>query len=248
LADFDICGSEKIAMSFDALKQQVYLANLALVEAGLVVLTWGNASGADRKAGVMAIKPSGVAYDKLQPGDIVVLSIETGQVVEGSARPSSDTPTHLHLYRAFDSVAGVVHTHSTFATSFAQARRDIPCLGTTHADNFYGAIPVTREMSPEEIATEYELNTGKVIAECFRERKIDPAGIPGVLVASHAPFAWGPTVEKAVENAIVLEFSAQMALNSFALNAALPPISRELLDKHFLRKHGPKAYYGQPMR
>ncbi|MDP9174435.1 MAG: L-ribulose-5-phosphate 4-epimerase [Planctomycetota bacterium] len=232
-------------MPYEQLKQEVYDANLALVEAGLVVLTWGNASAADRAAGVMAIKPSGVAYDKLRPQDIVVLSLSTGQLVDGAGRPSSDTPTHLHLYRSFDSIIGVVHTHSTFATSFAQAQKPIPCLGTTHADNFYGPVPVTRAMKREEIEAEYELNTGKVIVECFREAKIDPAQVPGVLVASHAPFAWGPTPAKAVENAIVLEFAALMALNTLALAPGIGAIPQPLLDKHFLRKHGPKAYYGQ---
>jgi L-ribulose-5-phosphate 4-epimerase len=232
-------------MNHQSLKEWVHRANLELVKAGLVVLTWGNASGADRDAGVMAIKPSGVPYDRLTVDDIVVLSIESGKVVEGSARPSSDAPTHLHLYRQFLSVGGIAHTHSTYGTSFAQALREIPCLGTTHADNFYGPIPVTRQMTDAEIGQDYELNTGRVIVECFEKRGLDPAQIPGVLVASHAPFAWGPTVEKAVENAIVLEFSAQMALNSFVLSPKTSPLSKTLLDKHFLRKHGPKAYYGQ---
>jgi L-ribulose-5-phosphate 4-epimerase len=171
-------------MAYEQLKEQVFRANLALVEAGLVVLTWGNASGADRAAGVMAIKPSGVSYDKLGPADIVVLSIATGEVVDGKARPSSDTPTHLHLYREFEAVNGVVHTHSTYATSFAQALRPIPCFGTTHADNFYGEVLVTRPMRAAEIETDYELNTGRVIVEQFRQGKIDPASVPGVLVAS----------------------------------------------------------------
>ncbi|MFT3787202.1 MAG: L-ribulose-5-phosphate 4-epimerase [Tepidisphaeraceae bacterium] len=233
-------------MPFDQLKQAVFQANLDLVKAGLVVLTWGNASGADRNAGVMAIKPSGVAYDVLKPSDIVVLEIATGKVVDGTARPSSDTPTHLHLYQQFEGINGVVHTHSTCGTSFAQAQRGIPCLGTTHADNFYGEIPCTREMRKEEVETDYELNTGKVIVECFREKKIDPVNVGGVLVASHAPFAWGTSPAKAVENAIVLEFGAQMAMNSFVINPHSKAIPQYLLDKHFLRKHGPKAYYGQP--
>lgn len=232
-------------MAYEELKQQVLKANLALVETGLVVLTWGNASGADRKARVIAIKPSGVSYDKLATDDIVVLSIETGEVVDGRARPSSDTPTHLHLYRQFPSINGVVHTHSTYGTAFAQAKRPIPCLGTTHADNFYGEIPVTREMRPEEVSVDYELNTGKVIVERFREGGIDSANVPGVLVANHAPFTWGPTPEKAVENSIVLEFAAQMALAGLALAPDIKPIPGYLLDKHFLRKHGPNAYYGQ---
>lgn len=233
-------------MAYDKLKQQVLEANLALVEAGLVVLTWGNASGADRDAGVMAIKPSGVSYKKLKADDIVVLSIKSGEIVDGAGRPSSDTPTHLHLYREFVAVNGVVHTHSLHATTFAQAKRGIPCFGTTHADNFHGEIPVTRDLRRDEIEADYELNTGRVIVERFREGKIEPANVPGVLVASHAPFAWGPTVEKAVENAIVLEFAAQMALAGLAIAPDMKPIPKHLLDKHFLRKHGPAAYYGQP--
>jgi L-ribulose-5-phosphate 4-epimerase len=232
-------------MKYQSLKERVQRANLALVEAGLVILTWGNASGADREAGVMAIKPSGVPYDRLGVDDIVVLSIKTGEVVEGSTRPSSDTATHLHLYREFPAIGGVMHSHSIYGTSFAQAMREIPCFGTTHADNFYGAVPVTRAMTDGEINQDYELNTGRVIVECFKKRGIDPEQVPGVLVASHGPFAWGLTVEKAVENAVVLEFSARMALNSLALSPGLAPISRTLLDKHFFRKHGPKATYGQ---
>lgn len=232
-------------MGYQQLKEQVLKANLAIVEAGLVKLTWGNVSGADRQAGVMAIKPSGVPYDDLTPDDIVVLSIKTGEVVEGKRRPSSDTPTHLLLTREFPAIGGIVHTHSLYGTSFAQAQKDLPCFGTTHADNFYGVIPCTRPMKPEEIQKDYELNTGHVIIEAFRERKIDPANAPGVLVASHAPFAWGSTIDKAVENAIVLEFAAQMAMNSLLLNPGLAPIPQVLLDRHFFRKHGPGATYGQ---
>jgi L-ribulose-5-phosphate 4-epimerase len=232
-------------MSYSELKQQVYEANMALVEAGLVKLTWGNASGADRKLGVMAIKPSGVPYPVLKPDDMVVLSLEDGKIVEGKARPSSDTPTHLLLMQTFDSIGGIVHTHSTYGTIFAQALRDIPCLGTTHADNFYGAIPCTRPMRAEEIQNNYEHNTGLNIIATFKERGLDAAQMPGVVVASHAPFAWGPNTKKAVENAIVLEFTAMMALNSLALNPSVPQIGQALLDKHFLRKHGPGAYYGQ---
>jgi L-ribulose-5-phosphate 4-epimerase len=231
---------------YASLQASVCKANLDLVKAGLVVLTWGNVSGADRAAGVMAIKPSGVPYDVLKADDIVVLEIATGKVVQGAARPSSDTPTHLHLYQQFPALGGIAHTHSTFGTSFAQARRDIPCFGTTHADNFYGTIPCTRAMTEPEIKSDYELNTGRVIVEAFRERHIDPAQVPGVLVASHAPFAWGKDAHYAVENAIVLEFSAQMAMNTLALNPGAAPIDQTLLDKHFLRKHGPGSYYGQP--
>jgi L-ribulose-5-phosphate 4-epimerase len=232
-------------MAYEKLKQEVYDANMALVKAGLVVLTWGNASGADRSAGVMAIKPSGVAYETLKPEDIVVLSLSTGEVIDGKARPSSDTPTHLHLYQQFEPVNGIVHTHSTCGTSFAQAQRPIPCLGTTHADNFYGDIPVTRQLTREEVDVDYELNTGKVIVAHFRENNIDILHIPGVLVASHGPFAWGATPAKAVENAIVLELTAQMALLGMTLKPNSDAIPKYLLDKHFLRKHGPRAYYGQ---
>jgi L-ribulose-5-phosphate 4-epimerase len=232
-------------MPHDALKQAVCQANRDLVPAGLVVLTWGNASGVDRAAGVMAIKPSGIPYEQLQPSDIIVLSIDTGKVVEGAGRPSSDTPTHLHLYRSFPNIGGIIHTHSLYATSFAQAQREIPCLGTTHADNFYGTIPVTRPMTPEEIATDYELNTGKVIVERFTTGNLNPDQIPGVLVASHAPFAWGTTLAKALENAIVLETVAHMTINTHLLNPQTLPIPQHLLNKHFLRKNGPGAYYGQ---
>ena len=233
-------------MPYNELKDRVYRANIALVDSGLVKLTWGNSSGADRAAGVMAIKPSGVPYARLTADDIVVLNIASGEVVDGKARPSSDTPTHLHLYREFPSCGGVVHTHSTCGTSFAQAQREIPCLGTTHADNFYGTIPVTRQLTPEEIRTDYELNAGRIIVECFRSRKIDPAQVCGVLIAGHAPFAWGETPEKAVENAIVLEFCAEMAINTYSLNPNATALPQEVIDKHFLRKHGPGAYYGQP--
>jgi L-ribulose-5-phosphate 4-epimerase len=232
-------------MAYEALRQAVWKANLDIVEAGLVVLTWGNASGADRDAGVMAIKPSGVAYDAMRPEDMVVLSLESGEVVDGSLRPSSDTPTHLHLYREFPVVGGIVHTHSSHAVSFAQAERELPCLGTTHADHFHGCIPVTRRMREAEVRDAYEHNTGVVIVERFREEGLDPAHVPGVLVAGHGPFAWGETPTKAVENAIVLESVARMALHTRILNPDAQPIDQALLDRHFLRKHGAGAYYGQ---
>ncbi|HEY8483663.1 MAG TPA: L-ribulose-5-phosphate 4-epimerase [Longimicrobiales bacterium] len=232
-------------MGYDALKEAVWRANLDLVEAGLVVLTWGNASGADRDAGVMAIKPSGVAYAEMRPEDMVVLSLETGEVVEGRLKPSSDTPTHLHLYREFEGIGGVVHTHSSYAVSWAQAERDLPCFGTTHADHFYGPVPVTRRMREEEIREAYEHNTGVVIVECFRQRGIDPLDVPGVLVAGHGPFTWGATPRKAVENAIALEATARMAVYTRLINPDARPIDPVLLDKHFLRKHGAAAYYGQ---
>lgn len=232
-------------MPFEQLKERVWRANQGLIENELVILSWGNASGIDRSAGVVAIKPSGVPYNKLRVEDIVVLSLATGEVVEGKARPSSDTATHLHLYRAFPSIGGVVHAHSVYATSFAQAGRDLPCLGTTHADTFYGTVPLTRQLTPEEIAADYELNTGKVIEEAFRTRRLNPDQIPAVLVAGHGPFAWGPTTEKALENAFILEKVAMMAINTYRVNPDCQAIPQALLDKHFLRKHGPTAYYGQ---
>lgn len=232
-------------MPFEQLKERVWRANQGLIENELVILSWGNASGIDRSAGVVAIKPSGVPYNKLRVEDIVVLSLATGEVVEGKARPSSDTATHLHLYRAFPSIGGVVHAHSVYATAFAQAGRDLPCLGTTHADTFYGAVPLTRQLTAEEIAADYELNTGKVIEETFRTRRLNPDQIPAVLVAGHGPFAWGPTAEKALENAYILEKVAMMAINTYRVNPDVQPIPQALLDKHFLRKHGPTAYYGQ---
>lgn len=238
-------------MSFDPLKESCHHLNLAIVQAGLVKLTWGNASIVDRDQKVVAIKPSGVPYDKLSPEDIVILSLETGERVQGSKNPSSDTPTHLHLYQQFPGVGAIVHTHSDHATSFAQAQVDLPCLGTTHADHFYGTVPCTRHMRPDEIegpAGTYELNTGKVIVETFRTRGIDPDQVPAVLLAGHAPFAWGKTAAKAMENAIVLEYVAKMQVQTYLIREHFQnaqPISQVLLNKHFLRKHGPGAYYGQ---
>ena len=232
-------------MAYDNLKDAVCRVNQQLVSAGLVVLTWGNASGADRAAGVMAIKPSGVPYDQLSPDDIIVISMESGKQLEGRGRPSSDTDTHLHLYRHFPAAGGVVHTHSDFATCFAQAGAEIPCLGTTHADNFHGPIPCTRDLTAMEIQTDYELNTGRVIVECFESRNIDPANVPGVVVKSHAPFTWGATPAKALENAIVLEFAAKMCLQTRAIKPSAAAIDPVLLNRHFFRKHGPTATYGQ---
>ncbi|MGQ9592174.1 MAG: L-ribulose-5-phosphate 4-epimerase AraD [Planctomycetota bacterium] len=232
-------------MGYADLKERVWLANRSLVEAGLVVLTWGNASGADRRAGVFAIKPSGVSYRDLRPGSMVVVSLETGEVVEGDLRPSSDTPTHLELYRSFEAAGGVAHTHSPCATAFAQAARELPCLGTTHADNFHGAVPVTRLPAPEEVAEAYERNTGLLIVERFREGGLDPRAMPAALVAGHGPFTWGENPEAAVENALVLELAARMALDTWSLAPEAKGIPRHLLDKHFLRKHGPGRYYGQ---
>jgi L-ribulose-5-phosphate 4-epimerase len=232
-------------MAFEQLKCDVWQANRDIVRAGLVVLTWGNASGIDRDAGVVAIKPSGVAYDDLSPDDIVLVDLKSGEPVSGKLKPSSDTPTHLHLYRQFADIGGIVHTHSTHAVSWAQAARPIPCFGTTHADHFYGDVPVTRRMTEEEILSDYEHNTGVVIAECFAEAGLTASAIPGVLVAGHGPFAWGETPARAVENAIALEEVARMALHTIAIDPAAQPIDQVLLDRHYLRKHGPGRYYGQ---
>jgi len=231
---------------FEELRGRVVAANLALVDAGLVVLTFGNASAADREAGVMAIKPSGVAYDSLRPDDVPVIDLASGAVVSGKQRPSSDTPTHLALYRAFTDVGGVVHTHSPFATAWAQALRELPCLGTTHADHFHGPVPVTRQLTAAEIQGDYEERTGSVIVEAFAERGLDPLELPAALVASHGPFVWGAEVEDAVENAVALEAVAASAFRSFQLAGGIEAIPAELLEKHFARKHGAGAYYGQP--
>lgn len=232
-------------MSYEALKTRVCAANKEISRTGLAILTWGNASEVDREAGVFAIKPSGVDYAELTPADIVIISLETGKKIEGELNPSSDTPTHWHLFKSFPAIGGIVHTHSAYATVWAQAHRGIPVFGTTHADYFYGEVPCTRELTWNETETEYELNTGKVIADHFEKNGIDPAQMPAVLVASHAPFVWGKNAAKAVENGIVLEEVAGMAMNSLALNPTLGPVSPHLLDKHFLRKHGAGAYYGQ---
>ena len=232
-------------MGYDELKRRVWQANIDLVDHGLVVLTWGNASGIDRESGVVAIKPSGVAYDTMKPEDMVLMSLADGNRMEDGYNPSSDTPTHLQLYRDFPNIGGVVHTHSQAATSWAQAGKPIPCFGTTHADYFYGEIPIARNLSSIEIKEAYEEYTGKVIVECFRRNNIPPLSIPGVLLPFHGPFAWGKSVETAVENAVVLEKAAQMALASLQIDPKAKSIPQDLLDKHFLRKHGPGAYYGQ---
>ena len=226
----------------EELKEQVLEANLRLPRAGLVVFTWGNVSGIDRASGLVVIKPSGLPYDGMRAEDMVVLDL-TGKVVEGKWKPSSDTPTHLELYKAFPGCGGIVHTHSRWATTFAQAGRDIPAMGTTHADYYYGDIPCTRKMTPEEIAGEYEKETGLVIAETFRGR--DAMEIPAVLVHSHGPFTWGKDPEEAVHSAIVLEEVAFMAWHAMELNPQAGRMQQELLDKHYLRKHGKNAYYGQ---
>jgi L-ribulose-5-phosphate 4-epimerase len=230
---------------FEELKREAYEANIALPREGLINLTFGNASAIDRAQGIFAIKPSGVDYTALQPEDMVLVDLE-GKIVEGKLRPSSDTPTHRRLFRAFSSIGGVVHTHSSHATAFAQAGREIPIFGTTHADYFYGNIPVTRKMTPAEISGgAYEWETGNVIVELFEQRKLDPHDFPAVLVNRHAPFTWGNTVAKAVEVAVAVECIADMALMSLQLNPSLATIEPELLNKHFKRKHGPGAYYGQ---
>ena len=228
------------------LRERVLEANRALVDAGLVTLTFGNASAADRSAGVIAIKPSGVPYDELGPESMVVVDLASGEVLDGAFRPSSDTPTHLVLYQRFPAVGGVAHTHSPSATAWAQAGREIPCFGTTHADHFHGSIPVTRDLTSEEISGDYEARTGEVIVETIEGLELNPLAIPAVLVRSHGPFAWGTDVANAVANATALEAVASIALSSVALVPELPPIARELLERHFSRKHGPGAYYGQP--
>ena len=233
-------------MTYEKLREETWRANMELKAAGLIVLTWGNASQADREAGVFAIKPSGVAYDAMRPEDVVICSLETGERVDGTLNPSSDTPTHFELYRRFEGMGGVAHTHSRHAVAWAQAKRDIPCYGTTHADVFFGPVPCTRELTDEEINGEYELNTGKVIAETLNGLGTDCLSMPAVLVACHGPFTWGKSAMKAVENAITLEETALMAYETEALlGGKAPQIKRALLDKHYLRKHGKNAYYGQ---
>lgn len=224
------------------LKAEVLEANLEIVRRGLVLYTFGNASGIDRKAGLVAIKPSGVPYETIKPSDLVVTDLD-GTIVEGSLRPSSDLATHLHLYREFPSIGGVVHTHSEYATAWAQAGRPIPAYGTTHADYFYGPVPVTEELTGEEIGGDYVLNTGIAITRRFQD--LDPAAIPGVLVRGHAPFVWGKTPMEAAHNAVVLESIARMGYYTATLNAACNGVSQALLDRHYFRKHGSKATYGQ---
>ena len=229
----------------EKLKAEVCRANLDLVRKGLVIETWGNASGVDRARGLMVIKPSGVPYDGMLPKHMVVVSLATGKVVDGNLKPSSDTDTHLVLYRAFPKIGGVVHTHSLFATAWAQAQRGLPSYGTTQADYWYGDVPCTRLMKPAEIKKDYEANTGEVIVETFKKLKFDPLHHPAVLVASHGPFTWGKDVADAVHNAGVLEFIAQLASENLKISPKLKPMQSQLLDKHFLRKHGANAYYGQ---
>jgi len=230
----------------DDLKKEVRQANLALVADKLVSGTFGNVSAIDRESGHVVIKPSGMAYDIMKPRDMVVVSLDTGQVVEGGLRPSTDTPTHLALYRAFEAIGGIAHTHSTYATAWAQGRRDIPVLGTTHADYFHGPVPCTRAMTSQEIGKDYEANIGKVIAERFVQ--IDAMAVPGVLVANHGPFTWGRSSGEAAGTAAQLEHLAMLAAWTVNIEPYPKPVGRALLDRHYSRKHGPAAYYGQDSR
>jgi L-ribulose-5-phosphate 4-epimerase len=226
----------------EELKKTVCDANILLHKENLVIYSWGNVSGIDRASGTVAIKPSGVSYEELTPDKIVLVDL-AGKIVEGDLKPSSDTPTHLELYRNFNAIGGVCHAHSLSATVWAQACREIPCLGTTHADYFYGPVPVVAPLAKDEIENDYELNTGKAIVRRFAE--LNPMQIPAVLVANHGPFSWGKTAGEAVEAMVILEEIATMAIDTLMLNPQQGPISKELLDKHYLRKHGDKAYYGQ---
>ena len=226
----------------EKLKEEVCKANLELVKHGLVIFTWGNVSGIDREKGLVVIKPSGVSYDNMKPEDMVVVNLKTGERVEGNLKPSSDTPTHLALYRAFPEIGGVVHTHSTYATAWSQGGKDLPNIGTTHADYFHEAVPCTRFMNEEEVKGDYELETGNVIIERFKN--LNPMHTPGVLVTNHGPFTWGKTPHEAVHNAVVLEQVAKMAFIAFSVNPGLK-MNPLLVEKHFNRKHGPNAYYGQ---
>ena len=228
----------------EELKKKVYEANMELPRRGLITYTWGNVSGIDRDTGYFVIKPSGVDYDKLRPEDMVVMDLE-GNRIEGTLNPSSDTPTHLELYKKYPEIGGVVHTHSPEATSWAQAGRDIPLYGTTHADYFYGPIPCARSLTPEEIGGEYERNTGLVIIETFEQRGLNPMHTPGVLCTNHGPFTWGKDAAEAVQNAVVLEEVASMAIRPELLNPQVQPAPDSIRDKHFFRKHGENAYYGQ---
>ena len=228
----------------EQLKKEVYEANMELPKRGLVTYTWGNVSGIDRESGLFVIKPSGVDYEKLSPEDMVVLDLD-GNVVEGKYRPSSDTATHIELYKKYPEIGGVVHTHSAWATSWAQAAREIPCYGTTHADYFYGNIPCARNLTKEEIDAGYEKNTGVVIIETFENAGINPMYTPGVLCANHGPFTWGKDAHEAVHNSVVLEEVAKMAARAEQINPDLKEAPQEMQDKHFFRKHGANAYYGQ---
>ena len=228
----------------EELKQKVFEANMELPRRGLVTYTWGNVSGIDREKGLFVIKPSGVEYDELRPEDLVVMDLQ-GNKVEGELNPSSDTKTHLVLYNAFPTVGGIVHTHSPYAVGWAQAGEDIPCYGTTHADYFYGPVPCARHLTKEELDEDYELNTGKIIVETFRERDIDPKAVPAVICHSHGPFTWGKDAAQAVYHAVVLEEVAKMAIFTRQVNPAAAPAPQRIVEKHYQRKHGKNAYYGQ---
>lgn len=228
----------------EKLKEQVYEANLELVHCGVVIYTWGNVSGIDRESGLMIIKPSGVNYEVMKPEDMVVVDLENGQIVEGRYKPSSDTATHLEIYKAFPSIGGITHTHSINAVAFAQAGLDITALGTTQADYFYGSIPCTRDLTQQEVEEAYEVNTGKVIVETLRTRKIDPIAVPGVVVKNHGPFSWGKDAAAAVYHAVVMDTVAEMNLKTLYLNPQAS-MTQYVLDKHYMRKHGANAYYGQ---
>lgn len=237
-------NEKKLNASIKKIKEMVYKQNMALVKHNLVVLTWGNVSAIDRKKGIVVIKPSGVSYKKMKPNDMVVVDLKTGQTIDSKYKPSSDTPTHLEIYRKFKNVGGIVHTHSTFATAWAQAGLDIPALGTTHADAFYGKVPCIKKLSKKEIAKDYELNTAKAIIKTFKAKKIDYEAVPGALLQSHGPFTWGANASEAVKNAITLEEIAKMAYLTLKIKKT-SPIDKYLADKHYFRKHGKNAYYGQ---
>lgn len=228
----------------EKLKEEVYLANMELPKRGLVTYTWGNVSGIDREKGLFVIKPSGVDYEKLTPGDMVVMDLQ-GNRVEGSLNPSSDTKTHMALYNAFPQIGGIVHTHSSYAVAWAQAGMDLPCYGTTHADYFYGSIPCARHLTQQELDEDYELNTGLTIVETFRERGLDPKAVPAVLCFSHGPFTWGKDAAQAVYHSVVLEECAKMAMFTKIIKPDAAPAPQRMQDKHYMRKHGPNAYYGQ---
>ena len=231
----------------EELKRKVYEANMELPRRGLVTYTWGNVSGIDRESGLFVIKPSGVEYEELRPEDMVVMDLE-GKRVEGELNPSSDTKTHLVLYKAFPTIGGIVHTHSPYAVGWAQAGEDIPCYGTTHADYFYGPVPCARHLSKAELDEDYELNTGRIIVETFRERGIDPVSVPAVICHSHGPFTWGKDAAQAVYHAVVLEEVAKMALFTRQISPAAVPAPQRIVEKHYQRKHGKNAYYGQTKR
>ncbi|MBQ3449738.1 MAG: L-ribulose-5-phosphate 4-epimerase [Synergistaceae bacterium] len=228
----------------EKLREEVYRANMELPERGLVVYTWGNVSGIDREKGLVVIKPSGVEYDELTPDKLVIVDLNNN-VIEGNLNPSSDTKTHVELYKSFSEIGGIVHTHSSHAVAWAQAGKSIPCYGTTHADYFYGSVPCTRNLTPEEVNDDYELNTGKVIVETFRNLNIDPAAVPAVICRNHGPFTWGKNAEQAVYHAVILEEVAKMAMFTVTIDANAENAPQYVLDKHYLRKHGAKAYYGQ---